>query len=426
MVIKGILGLIILAAIVAIWIIKTGLKVGQTVYDGTVGSQNLGKTLGPTSRHMSAKASSVVEACCQLLGVQLTLGGPNATEILQSDHWALGYVYGFHDGIMQRMGVRFDLEGLAVFGASYIGLFGDPDIAGTLFARSVDLQETSTFQKGAAVGGQEAFNFFDKESSPLALSDYLRKASAGVSPSRHSAIQAPTALLASQKMGVVATTIEELHRPSGEGSAMQQVRSYAERKAALAPNRLFSTWWAVGLGLVVVGGTGALLWRSAPIDAREAATTQVAATSIARPSVVAATESIATPSSEVSHSAQTASEGPNVAGTSTQQAQPSFDCAKAGEHAEFLLCSDDYTAALDRQLAALYADLLRDAASPDMLRSDQRRWLRDIRDGCQDLRCLIDAYAERIRVFSNASAVAVETGVPVIETDRTKARDARQ
>lgn len=72
---------------------------------------------------------------------------------------------------------------------------------------------------------------------------------------------------------------------------------------------------------------------------------------------------------------------------------PSFDCAKAGSTAEKLVCDDAELAALDRQLAARYAQ------ARDVDPAVQRGWVKG-RDECwkaDDLRlCVLEAYRTRL------------------------------
>lgn len=93
---------------------------------------------------------------------------------------------------------------------------------------------------------------------------------------------------------------------------------------------------------------------------------------------------------------------------------PSFDCAKAGNDAEKLVCGDARLAALDRQLAALYK---RAQSSPDELdiAAEQRGWVKG-RDACWQAvdahRCLLEAYQTRIVELSIGNG-AVKAPTPV-------------
>jgi uncharacterized protein len=84
-------------------------------------------------------------------------------------------------------------------------------------------------------------------------------------------------------------------------------------------------------------------------------------------------------------------------------AQPSFDCTRATNPVEDLLCSDQQPAALDRELARLYQLALAepglDTSGRNRLRAFQRGWIKG-RDDCwkaDDLRgCVVSEYAIRI------------------------------
>jgi uncharacterized protein len=94
-------------------------------------------------------------------------------------------------------------------------------------------------------------------------------------------------------------------------------------------------------------------------------------------------------------------------------ASPSFDCAKARSIAEKLVCGDGQLAALDRELARLFA-LARDDRSVTPARHKelvafQRGWIKG-RDECwksDDLRgCAVDSYVIRIHELRRDYAAA--------------------
>ncbi len=80
--------------------------------------------------------------------------------------------------------------------------------------------------------------------------------------------------------------------------------------------------------------------------------------------------------------------------SSTVQAAE-INCGKAVKPAENLLCGDVGMRAMDRDLDAAYRKTLKKMPDPQALRNDQRNWLRDIRDRCEDAACLRKAYARR-------------------------------
>ncbi len=98
---------------------------------------------------------------------------------------------------------------------------------------------------------------------------------------------------------------------------------------------------------------------------------------------------------------------PLLVGTAAVAQQgPSFDCARAEAGAEEIVCNDPNLAALDRSLAARYAEVLEavagyggDAkAQEDRLRTEQRGWVSG-RDDCwkaeDEKSCVEQAYLRR-------------------------------
>jgi uncharacterized protein len=78
-------------------------------------------------------------------------------------------------------------------------------------------------------------------------------------------------------------------------------------------------------------------------------------------------------------------------------AQPSFDCSKATQSVERLICASPELSGLDEMLGRSYAvavDKL--GAAGACLRIDQTRWLRSVRNACADDACLQRAYRLRL------------------------------
>ena len=96
-----------------------------------------------------------------------------------------------------------------------------------------------------------------------------------------------------------------------------------------------------------------------------------------------------------------------------KDASPSFDCARADGQAQELICSDTELAAMDRELARLYALAEADPQMPKPaqaeLKAMQRGWVKG-RDDCwkaDDLRqCVVSNYAERIHRLRQGSKAA--------------------
>lgn len=82
--------------------------------------------------------------------------------------------------------------------------------------------------------------------------------------------------------------------------------------------------------------------------------------------------------------------------TGTAAHAASFDCAKAATSIEKTICSDDQISALDNQLMQSYKKSMSTSANADALKSEQRSWLANVRNKCQDAACLRQAYTYRI------------------------------
>jgi len=76
----------------------------------------------------------------------------------------------------------------------------------------------------------------------------------------------------------------------------------------------------------------------------------------------------------------------------------SFDCDQAVSAPEKIICANDELSQLDTRLGLVY-DVTTSKASPDKakrLRTEQRQWLRSVRNQCADAACLLAAYKARL------------------------------
>ena len=115
-----------------------------------------------------------------------------------------------------------------------------------------------------------------------------------------------------------------------------------------------------------------------------------------------------------------------VLSTSAFAATPSFDCTKAFARIEQLICSDPQLSDLDHRLSIAYKDALARSTTPDTLKSDEKAWLANTRNKCQDDACLAQAYQQRLTVLEGigivsasptvASASAIETPIVASST----------
>ena len=90
----------------------------------------------------------------------------------------------------------------------------------------------------------------------------------------------------------------------------------------------------------------------------------------------------------------------------------SFDCAKAGSAIEKMICASGDVAQLDGALAALYKQTLAAASNTEVVKSQQRDWLRKVRNACATPDCLALAYRQRIDELRKRDAAAPDAASP--------------
>gem|GEM_PF-2436020 len=73
----------------------------------------------------------------------------------------------------------------------------------------------------------------------------------------------------------------------------------------------------------------------------------------------------------------------------------SFDCAKASTAVEGMICGNATLAELDLRTAETYKSLRNAVEDPGALKSEQIDWLKETRNACKTLDCLVDAYTTR-------------------------------
>ncbi|MBT8549055.1 hypothetical protein G6721_01800 [Polynucleobacter paneuropaeus] len=79
---------------------------------------------------------------------------------------------------------------------------------------------------------------------------------------------------------------------------------------------------------------------------------------------------------------------------------PSFDCAKASNNAEKMICGDRNLSKLDVQLSQAYSAARDKSADKAQLKSEQIAWVKTSR-ACPDTACLTKALQDRIKQLSN-------------------------
>lgn len=122
----------------------------------------------PKAPALSKQADAAIDVAYGTLQMQITLGCASV-DIFERDDYALGYVFGFTDGLLQAMGVADQLQCVAALAATYECLF-EQSLGPKLLSRSLDLQEKDDFARGKNLGGNEAFAFLRDKTPPMGLS----------------------------------------------------------------------------------------------------------------------------------------------------------------------------------------------------------------------------------------------------------------
>jgi uncharacterized protein YecT (DUF1311 family) len=161
-----------------------------------------------------------------------------------------------------------------------------------------------------------------------------------------------------------------------------------------------------------LGAPAQQLAGAGPAVPAPAATPKAAEQSPARPKVAAGSPGPAAPPAAAPSPTEQSAAPPKVASASQPEAsrqhqaaqrpaaapafRPSFDCAKASNEAERLICSDSDLAALDVSAADLYKFGLTSVVDTNEFSGEQRGWLMQ-RDLCTDKQCLVISYNDRIK-----------------------------
>jgi len=74
----------------------------------------------------------------------------------------------------------------------------------------------------------------------------------------------------------------------------------------------------------------------------------------------------------------------------------SFDCGKATTLIEKAICNDSKLSDLDELLMQSYKKALANSTDSDAIKSQQKEWLKNVRNKCQDSECIKRVYEERI------------------------------
>ena len=112
-----------------------------------------------------------------LITTQLTMATQSPSQALEGT-WVLGYCFGVFDALAQQAGFDDGAEGFSLITIGFLGLFADPadPEAAAFVRRSLESQDNSRFQEGAAAGGSDVFVWVaDRAKIPNALFEHLTR-----------------------------------------------------------------------------------------------------------------------------------------------------------------------------------------------------------------------------------------------------------
>lgn len=87
----------------------------------------------------------------------------------------------------------------------------------------------------------------------------------------------------------------------------------------------------------------------------------------------------------------------------------SFDCSKASIWVEKAICSDAKLSELDDSLFKAYKNALASSSDAPALKSEQRAWLKEVRNKCTDAPCLNHVFDDRLKALAGTT-----TSIPVV------------
>lgn len=120
----------------------------------------------------SEKRRYAAQVASNILALQISLASAVPSSI-RHDAFALGYVFGYHDRVLQEAGVVDRDEELAMMTAGYNNLFGER-LGATVLGTSVELQGDPRFAKGVFQGEEDAGQYLGTEKLSMGLASYLK------------------------------------------------------------------------------------------------------------------------------------------------------------------------------------------------------------------------------------------------------------
>lgn len=99
-----------------------------------------------------------------------------------------------------------------------------------------------------------------------------------------------------------------------------------------------------------------------------------------------------------------------------------FDCTKAETKVELAICSKDELSDLDSQMKQSYDSTLANTKDTNSLKTEQKQWLKNIRNNCSNSDCLINVYRKRIAELDRINETADIKAYKIIYLSNGKVR----
>jgi len=101
----------------------------------------------------------------------------------------------------------------------------------------------------------------------------------------------------------------------------------------------------------------------------------------------------------------------------------SFDCSKATQKSEKMVCDSPVLSSLDDKMFSLYQKAKADSSNPESLKQAQIAWIKQMRT-CNDESCMVNLYNQRINELSPSNTPVVTSIQPVRIEDNKQSNSA--
>lgn len=86
----------------------------------------------------------------------------------------------------------------------------------------------------------------------------------------------------------------------------------------------------------------------------------------------------------------------NATDYNNDKTKPSFDCSKASTFVEKSICADKKLSDMDNVLMSRYKKAYVATKDQELLKNEQKYWLKNVRNVCKNNKCIEDAYIDRL------------------------------